>query len=118
VLIARSSKDQSEHFLVYLFAMLIPLFGVDVGSMRDAASVFAAFLFIVFIFWHMNLHYINVVFAVLGFNVFTIEAATSGGDRPDAATRSVVVLSKRRSLPPDTELDALRLSDTVFIERE
>jgi hypothetical protein len=117
-LIARSSKDQSEHLLVYLFAMLIPLFGVDVGSIRDAASVFVAFLFVVFIFWHMKLHYINIVFAVLGYNVFTVEAATSRGDRVDAVTRSVVVLSKRHSLPPDTQLDALRLSDTVFIEKD
>jgi hypothetical protein len=79
-------------------------------------SVFVAFLFIVFIFWHMNLHYINVVFAVLGYNVYTVEAATSAGMRTDAPTRSVVVLSKRRSLVPNSEFDALRLSDTVFVE--
>ncbi len=92
-LTVRASKDQSEHFLIYLFAMLIPLFGVDVGSSREALSVLAATVLIVFIFWHMNLHYINLVFAVLGYTVFTVDVATSSSDK--SKTRTAVVLSKR-----------------------
>lgn len=113
---ARSSKDQSEHFLVYLFAMLIPLFGVDVGTARDAASVFVALLFIVFIFWHMNLHYINIVFALLGYNIFTVEASMSEND--SGPSRTVVVISKRHSIPVGSQFDSLRLSNTVLIEKD
>jgi len=96
--------------------MLIPLFGVDLGGTRDIAAVFAAFLFIVFIFWHMNLHYMNVAFAVFGYRVFTVEAATAR--REDAPTRGVVVLSKRNSIAAGTQINGIRLSDTVFVEKE
>jgi hypothetical protein len=118
IIIVRSAKDQSEHLLVYLFAMLIPLFGVDLGSTRDIVSVLVAFLFIVFIFWHMNLHYVNVAFALFGYHVFTVEAATSAAGGSHETTATVVVLSKRCAIPPSTQLDTIRLSDTVLVVKE
>jgi hypothetical protein len=114
-IIVRSAKDQSEHLLIYLFAMLIPLFGVDLGSVRVTASVLVAFLLIVFIFWHMNLHYVNIVFALFGYRVFTVEAAKSRDDH--GATTTVVLLSKQHSIPPNREIKAIRLSNTVLIDR-
>jgi hypothetical protein len=117
VVIARSARDQSEHLLVYLFAMLIPLFGVDLGSSRDVLAVLAAFAFVVFIFWHMNLHYMNILFALFGYRVFTVEAATSATAGEDSPTRTVVVLSKRALITPLAHIDAIRLSDTVLVEK-
>jgi hypothetical protein len=117
VIIVRSSKDQSEQLLVYLFAMLIPLFGVDLGGTRDIVAVGTAFAFIVFIFWHMNLHYVNIVFALFGYRVFTVEAATSAARGVESPTRTVVVLSKRSTIAPSTEIDTIRLSDTVLVEK-
>lgn len=115
-IIVRSAKDQSEHILIYLFAMLIPLFGVDLGSLRVTASVLVAFLFVVFIFWHMNLHYVNVAFALFGYRVFTVEAARSREDQ--GMTTTVVLLSKRHSILTNSEIKAIRLSDTVLIDRD
>jgi Ca2+/Na+ antiporter len=117
IIIVRSARDQSEHLLVYLFAMMIPLFDVDLGGMRDIIAVLVAFAFIVFIFWHMDLHYMNILFALFGYKVFTIEAATStvGAEHP---TRTVVVLSKRHTIPSSTEMDTIRISDTVLVEKE
>ena len=114
VILVRSAKDQAEHLLVYLFAMLIPLFGVDLEGARDIAAAIVAFIFVVFVFWHMNLHYMNILFALLGYHVFTIEAATS---TTGSSTSGVVVISKRPTIAPDTQLDTLRLSDTVLIEK-
>ena len=116
VIIAQSAKDQSDHLLVYLFAMLIPLFGVDLGSLRDVLSVFAAFVFIVFIFWHMNLHYMNILFALAGYQVFTVQARTSTQNEA-SASRTLVILSKRHAIPPETQIDGFRLSDSVLIEK-
>jgi hypothetical protein len=118
IILARSARDQSEHLLVYLFAMLIPLFGVDLDSTRDELSVLVAFGFVVFIFWHMNLHYMNVLFALFGYRVFTVEAALSRTPGAENRTTTVVVLSKRHSIAPSTELDTIRLSDAVLVERE
>jgi hypothetical protein len=118
VIIAQTAKDQSDHLLVYLFAMLIPLFGVDLGGIRDTIAVLVAFSFVTFIFFHMNLHYINILFALLGYQVFTVQVVTSASTGSPTMSRSVVMLSKRSSIAPLTQIDAIRLSDTVLVEKE
>ena len=115
ILVVATSRDQSEHLLVYLFAMSLPLYSVNLGNERELLAVAAAFVFIVFLFWHMNLHYMNIAFAVLGFRVYTVEMA----GRLGAPGNSVILLSKRTAPPPaGASIDGLRISDTVFVEKE
>lgn len=115
IIIVASARDQSDHLLVYLFAMLLPLYSVNLGNERELYAVAAAFAFIVFVFWHMNLHYMNIVFAVLGYRVYTAEMTGRGG----AAGNAVILLSKRTTPPAaGTSIDGLRISDTVLVEKE
>jgi len=115
IIIVGTARDQSEHLLVYLFAMLLPLYTANLTSTRELASVAVAFIFIVFLFWHMNLYYINIAFALGGYRVYTIEMRT----RPGPAPVSVVLISKRHSRPlPGVSIDGFRLSDAVYVEKE
>lgn len=114
-IIVATAHDHSEHLLVYLFAMLLPLYTANLSSERELLALVAAFIFIVFLFWHMNLHYMNIVFAVLGYHVYTIEMAARDG----APGNSVVLLSKKNAPPPTgASINGLRISDTVFVEKE
>src|SRR6266480_203406 len=47
------ADDHREHLLVYLFAMLLPLYAANLGTWRELGATFAAFVFIVFLFWHL-----------------------------------------------------------------
>jgi hypothetical protein len=115
MIIVAGARDQSEHLLVYLFAMLLPLFAEKPAGGRELFAVAAAFAFIVILFWHMNLHYMNIVFAVLGYRVYTIEVRGGSGTQ----LTSVVLLSRRHGLPlVGASIDTLRLSDTVYVEKE
>jgi predicted small integral membrane protein len=117
VILVRSATDRSEHLLVYLFAMLIPLFGVELGGLRSVIAIFVAVIFVVFVFWHMNLHYMNILFAAFGYHVFTIEAATSSSSDINAPTHNLILLSKRDTIKPSVQLDTVRLSDTVLVDK-
>lgn len=110
-----TARDQSDHLLIYLFTMLLPLYTANLANARELFAVAAAFVFIVFLFWHMNLHYMNLGFAVLGYRVYTVNMAGADG----AQGLPVILLSKRIN-PPDggTQIDGLRLSDTVYVERD
>jgi hypothetical protein len=108
-LAVESADDHRDYLLVYLFAMLIPLFDANIGKPRDSAATVIALLFVVFVFWHLNLHYMNVFFALFGYKVFTIRASA------DAVP--MVLLTQRDTLNPGTKVQAFRLSNTVFIER-
>ena len=72
------AEDHRDHILVYLFAILLPFYSEDLGSWRYLVSSLAALAFIVFLFWHLNLHYMNLVFAARGYHVFTVYPPDDG----------------------------------------
>lgn len=115
-----SVKDQKEHLLTYLFAMLIPLFDVNLGGTRDLLAVSAAFLFIIFLFWHMRLHYMNIFFAFEGYRIYTIEAkfGTTGKDKQSEILKTYAVLSKRHHIPPGELLTGIRLGGDVLVDKD
>ena len=109
-----SAEDHRDHILVYLFAMLLPMYPIDFGTWRDLAALLAALAFIVFLFWHLNLHYMNLLFAIFGYRVYTI--STPKDDNPLSGRITWALLTPRVSLVPGERLIAYRLSDTVYFE--
>jgi hypothetical protein len=113
-LVVGKAEDHRDHLLVYLFAMLLPFYGADLSAWRDLAAVLVALSFIVFLFWHLNLHYMNILFAAFGFHVFTIYPKTD--DNPLSGKTSAVLITKRVAVPDDEQIEAYRLSNTVYFE--
>ena len=111
-----AADDHRNHILVYLFAMLLPFYSEDLGSWRDLGATVAALAFIVFLFWHLNLHYMNLFFAALGYRVFTVYPPADGN--PLTGKTRQAVITRRVSLSPGDRLVAYRLSDTVYLEVE
>jgi hypothetical protein len=63
----------------------------------------------------MDLHYMNIGFAALGYRVYTVEMPG-----PNGTVGNFVILLSKRNAPPISGLSivALRISDTVFVEKE
>jgi hypothetical protein len=108
------ADDHRDHILVYLFAMLLPFYTVNLQNWREFAATAVALLFILFLFWHLNMHYMNLLFAIKGYRVFTV--APDPKDRLGSKT-PFVILTKRIALAESEQIEAYRLSDTVFIEK-
>jgi len=109
-----SADDHRDHILVYLFAMLLPFYTANLKDGREFGATVLALLFILFLFWHLNMHYMNLLFAFKGYRVFTVT--------PDPKDRvgskaPFVILTKRIAPSEGEQLEAYRLSDTVFIEK-
>lgn len=113
-LVIGSAEDHRDHLLVYLFAMLLPFYPIDTGTWRDLAALMTALSFVVFLFWHLNLHYMNLLFAIKGYRVFTILPPKD--DNPISGRISLVLITPRLSILPGDRLIAYRLSDTVYFE--
>jgi hypothetical protein len=113
-LVIGTAEDHRDHLLVYLFAMLLPFYPIDTGTWRDFAALLSALAFVVFLFWHLNLHYMNLLFAVRGYRVFTI--LPKPDENPLSGRISLVLITPRISLLPDDRIVAYRLSDTVYFE--
>jgi hypothetical protein len=113
-LVVGSAEDHRDHLLVYLFAILLPFYPIDTGTWRDFAALLAALGFVVFLFWHLNLHYMNLLFAIGGYRVFTILPPKD--DNPVSGRASLVLITPRTDVLQGDRIIAYRLSDTVFFE--
>src|SRR5437879_595660 len=111
-----TAEDHRADLLVYLFAMLLPLYTTDFRTFRDLVAAAVALAFIVFLFWHLNLHYMNVLFAALGYRVFTVYAPTD--ENPVTSRSGLVLITRRVGLLPGQRLVVYRLSDTVYWEMD
>lgn len=109
-----SAEDHRDHLVVYLFAMLLPFYEADSDTCREFVAMLAALSFVIFLFWHLNLHYVNLIFAVLGYRVFTVYPPKE--DNPLADRTSQVVITRRKIMLPGEQLFAYRVSDTVYLE--
>jgi len=108
------AEDHREHVLVYLFAMLLPFYTADFSSWRELSAAVAALGFIVFLFWHLNLHYMNLFFAIAGYRVFTVHPPRD--DNPLSGRSCYVLVTQRMLLSPGEKLTAYRISNTVYFE--
>lgn len=99
--------------------MLIPLFDANLGGIRDTVAVAFALLFVMFLFWHMRLHYMNLIFAICGYKIFTVEAkiGTTDADRKQARLANFVVISRRHDLPEGAPLTGYRLGGNVLVDK-
>lgn len=113
-LVIGEAEDHRDHLLVYLFAMLLPFYPIDTGSWRDLIALLSALSFVVFLFWHLNLHYMNIIFAIGGYRVFTILPTIT--QNAIGGRASLVLITYRNSLVSGERVAAYRLSDTVYFE--
>ena len=105
-------QDHRDYILTYLFAILLPIYALNLDTFRDSLVVIIALILIIFTFWIMNLHYMNLFFAILGYNFFTINPDQKVGQ----PVTSFVLITKRTYLNMGQIINVCRISDTVFIE--
>ena len=108
-----ATENRPDHILVYLLAMLLPLYGGQVESWRQLCASATALTFIVFMFWHLNLHYMNPAFAAFGYRIFTVSPPDDGN--PLTGRTHHAVITRRAGLAPGDVITAYRLSDTVYL---
>jgi len=110
------SEDHRGDVLVYLFTMLLPLFVMPLETPRDIAAAIVALGFIVVVFWHLNLHYMNILFVLRGFRVFTL-FPPQGGSPLDGA-QTYVLITRRLAVAEGERITAYRISNSVYLEAD
>lgn len=112
-IVVHSVTDNREHLLIYIFAMLIPLYDANVTTTNDLFAVICALLFVIFIFGHMHLYYMNFWFAFFGYRVLTVKADPSKGD----FSIQHVLITRRDHLPENLEITPLRITDFFLFDK-
>ncbi len=115
LLVVGRTEDHRGHVLVYLFAILLPFYRQNVDAWRDFFALLAALVFIVFLFWHLNYHYMNIVFALRGYRVLNVLSPDGSSAQPSMV--NFALITRRSNVQPDEKLVAYRLSNTVYLEK-
>lgn len=113
-IVVGTAEDHRDHILVYLFSVLLPFYSTEMESWRSVAAMVGALGFVIFLFWHLNLHYTNIFFAALGYRIFTVRPPSS--ENPFSSARSYVVITKRETLVAGERPVMYRISNTVYFE--
>jgi hypothetical protein len=108
------AEDHRDHLLVYLFTMLLPFYTSSLADWREFSATLVAVCFIVFLFWNLNLHYMNILFAALGYRIFTIYPPQD--DNPYTGKETLVLITWRATIFKDQKVVPYRLSDSVYWE--
>ena len=106
-------EESRSHILTYLFATFLPFYRQDLGNMRDLIAILVAVVFIIILFLHLNLHYMNIFLAVFGFHVHTIRPKDDEGN-PYTSRIPMVVITRRRILVPGESIRGYRLTDSLY----
>ena len=114
-LIVGQVEDHRGHVLVYLFAILLPFYRQNVENWRDFSALLAALVLIVFLFWHLNYHYMNVFFAIRGYRVLNILSPEQSDENRGMPNFSLI--TRRHTVRPSERVLVYRLSNTVYMEK-
>lgn len=106
--------DHRSHVLIYLFAMLLPFYATQLDTTREFAAALVAIAFIAYLFWHLDLHYLNIIFAILGYRVYMVYPTQDGN--PLSGVTGWVLITRRDHLPEGIQIHTYRISDTVYLE--
>jgi hypothetical protein len=109
-----NAQDHRDHILVYLIAILVPVYSLSLDTGKNLAAVIVALILIITIFWLLDLHYMNLFFTIFDYRIYTINPAnhSSQTGRRD----SFVIITKKTSLIDGEEIRMHRISDTIFID--
>jgi hypothetical protein len=108
------AEDHRDHLLVYLFTLLLPFYTTSLTDWREFSATLVAVCFIVFLFWNLNLHYMNVLFAMLGYRIFTIYPPQD--ENPYTGDETLVLITRRAMISKDQRVVPYRLSNSVYWE--
>ena len=109
-----SYDDNRRDVLVYLFGNMLPFYRTAVETFREFLAMCVALGFIVFLFWHLRLHYINILYTLQGYRAFAVYSPRDGN--PFTGRETTMLLTNRRYLIEGEEIVAHQITDSVYLE--
>lgn len=103
------SNPRDSDVLAYVASYLVPFADFDTEDARQRVAVLLFVALIAVLYVRLQLFYVNPLLALVGYRVYQV---TSRGGT------SVILLSRRSFMTPDSTVQAVRLSSYVWREKQ
>lgn len=107
-LAVESASPRDSDVLAYVASYLVPFAGVAADTDRQRLAMGVFILLIAVLYVRAELFHVNPLLALAGIRSYAVQ--TPGGT-------PVVLLCRRRFVPPGSSVRAVRISDYVYLER-
>lgn len=114
--IARSINPRTASFsdvrardsdaIAYVVTYLVPFIAMDGSTWRERAAVLVFFTLLAVLYLRSRLFYVNPLLSAAGYHLFEAEMAG----------RSVILISRSRTIRREASLSVREISDHVFLE--
>lgn len=108
--------DKSPDVIAYLLMLFFPFYTFQLDTLPRFSAVAAAFVSVVILLWRLEMYYMNLWFAIFNYRIYKVHG------RQDANTfdrsQPYTVISRRRFIVPGDQIEVVRLSDSIVIERQ
>jgi hypothetical protein len=112
-LTVRRLTDRREHLLSYLFPLVMSSWQFDFKSMRELFACLCVMLFTGIAFWHLQLTYVNLWFAIAGFRSVQVERGSSTSN----PLRPVILLTRSTRLSENEVVEAYRITNSLYLHK-
>lgn len=110
------TEDKRGNIIPYIISLLLPFYRQDISEWRELVATVAALLVLIFLFWHFNYHYMNILFAARGYRM--VEVLPPSSENPHSRRMSFTLLTRRNNFVGVDTIAAYRISDTLYMEQE
>ena len=108
-----NADDRRQDIVGYLLAMLLPFYSLDISTGPRFLAITAALAMIIFLFWKLHMHHLNVVFALFGYRIFSVSPPKT--ENPYSSTQAYTILTRREMLPVGDTINAYLISNNVYL---
>lgn len=112
-LTVRRLTDRREHLLSYLFPLVMSSWEFDFKSPRELIACLFVMLFTGIAFWHLQLTYVNLWFAIAGYRSIQVER-NSTKNHP---LRPIILLTRDNRLLEGGKVEAYRLTNCLYLHK-
>lgn len=105
--------DRREHLLSYLFPLLLSVWSLDFKTHRELLAFFVVISFTGIAFWHLQLTYVNIWFAIAGYRSVQVERVSDQSH----TLRPIILLTRNGRLCENTQINALRITNNLYLDQ-
>lgn len=109
-------EDRRDGILTYIVAILLPFYSSSLETWPEFFASLGAVVFILVVFMYLDLHYVNVFFAVCGFRIYFVKPMEPASGL--SSRQGAILITRLPGLRTEDRFSVAEIAKNIYAERE